>query len=244
MRSCDVAALTRSVGSACNPVQLAANPPQRRLRPSKAAIDVALRPDYSSVVSLNGISHDVPPVVPDAVLELAASCVRFVHAKFGIELDFTHETLPILDHYASEAREELKNRPEATTLLVEAMGAYFGQVLAIEFGGMWKAEGNDVHAWRVCLQSAFISVSPLGVAYDVLHAGQTHAGPSSELGLAPEDKSLVEGRLAALPPVREEEFFTFSARYDVFHIAFEALRNQMQNDGLDDVWFELGDYED
>lgn len=205
---------------------------------------MALGPDYLGGVSLNGISHDVPPVVPEAVLELAASCVRFVQAKFGIELDFTHETLPLLDHYAREAREEVKNRPEATTLLVDAMGAYLGQVLALEFGGMWKVEGTDPHAWRVCLQSAFISVNPVGVAYDVLHGGQNHAGPSSELGLAPEDKALVEGRLAALPPVSEDEFFTFSARYDVFHIAFEALRNQMQNDGLDDVWFELGDYED
>lgn len=182
--------------------------------------------------------------MPEVVLELAASCVRFVHTKFGITLDFTHETLPLLDHYAQEARAELKNRPEATTLLVEAMGAYFGQVLALEFGGLWKQEGTDPHSFRVCLQSAFLSVNPVGVAYDILYAGQTHAGPSSELGLAREDKALVEGRIAALPPVREEEYFTFSARYDVFHIAYEALRSQMQNDGLDDVFFELGDYED
>lgn len=195
-------------------------------------------------MSLNGISHDVPSAVPEAVLELSASCVRFVQAKFGIELDFSHETLPLLDHYAQGARAELEQRPEATTLLVQAMGAYFGQVLALEFGGLWKNGTSEAHQWRVCLQSAFLSVNPIGVAYDILYGGQNHAGPSSELGLAREDKELVEGRLAALPPVREEEYFTFSARFDVFHIAYEALRNQMQNDGLDDVWFELGDYDD
>jgi hypothetical protein len=195
-------------------------------------------------VSLNGISNDAPPAVPEVVLELTASCVRFVQTKLGIALDLTHETLPLLDHYAKEAHKELKQRPEATTLIVEAMGAYFGQVLALEFGGLWKVEGTDPHQWRVCLQSAFLSINPMGVAYDVLYAGQTHGGPSSQLGLAPEDKALVEGRLEALPPVSEDEFFTFSARYDVFHIAYEALRAQMQNDGLDDVWFELGDYED
>lgn len=195
-------------------------------------------------MSSNGISHDVAPAVPPAALELAASCVRFVQTKFGIELDFTHETLPLLDHYAAEARNELQRRPEATTLLVEAMGAYFGQVLALEFGGLWKNPMEDAHQWRICLQSAFLSINPVGVAYDVLYAGHNHAGPSSELGMAPEDKALVEGRIAALPPVREEEFFTFSARYDVFHIAYEALRSQMQHDGLDDVGFELGDYED
>ena len=39
-----------------------------------------------------------------------------------------------------------------------------------------------------------------------------HVGFTS--GLAREDKELVESRLAALPPVREEEYFTFSARFD------------------------------
>ncbi len=62
--------------------------------------------------------------------------------------------------------------------------------------------------------------------------------------MAKEDKAMVDERLAALPPVREEEYFTFSARYDVFHIAFEALRGQMQTDGLEDVWFELADYDE
>lgn len=197
-----------------------------------------------AAVTTNGISNDVAPAVPETVLELAASCVRFVHAKTGIELDFTHETLPLLDFYAKEAREGVQQRPEATTLLVEAMGAYFGQVLALEFGGLWKQAHDDIHNYRVCLQSAFLSINPVGVAYDVLYASQSHGGPSSEPMMAPEDKTMVDERLAALPPVREEEYFTFSARYDVFHLAFEALRAQMQNDGLDDVWFELADYED
>jgi hypothetical protein len=195
-------------------------------------------------VTTNGISHDVAPAVPEVVLELAASCVRFVHAKLGIELDFTHETLPLLDYYAKDARDGLQQRPEATTLIVEAMGAYFGQVLALEFGGLWKQEHGDIHNYRLCLQSAFLAINPIGVAYDVLYAGQTHGGPSSEPLMAKEDKAMVDERLAALPPVREEEYFTFSARYDVFHLAFEALRGQMQTDGIEDVWFELADYED
>jgi len=189
-------------------------------------------------------THDVPSPVPERVRELAASCVRFVQTSLGIELDLTHETLPLLDHYAAQARSELKTRPEATTLLAQTLGAYFGQVLALEFDGLWRFPNEDAHEWRVCLQSAFLAINPVGVAYDVLFAGEPHPGPSSELLLAPEDKEMIEARLAALPAIREDEFFTFSARYDAFHIAFAALRSQMQNDGLDDVWFELGDYEE
>ena len=192
----------------------------------------------------DGNSHDVPSAVPEQVRELAASCVRFVRASLGIELDFTHETLPLLDHYAIQAREDLRTRPEATTLLARSLGAYFGQVLALEFAGLWRVPSEDDQQWQMCLQLVYLATNPVGVAYDVLYAGHAHPGPSSELVLAPEDKQMVNDRLAALPPVSEAEFFTFSARYDAFHIAFAALRAQMQNDGLDDVWFEPEDYED
>ena len=41
-------------------------------------------------------ARDAPP---PAILELVASCVRFVLAKYRVELDGTPDTLGILDHY-------------------------------------------------------------------------------------------------------------------------------------------------
>jgi len=53
--------------------------------------------------------QDTPVVVRD----LADSCVRFVQRALRVELEYTPETLPILDHYLREAhgieREEVLN---------------------------------------------------------------------------------------------------------------------------------------
>src|SRR5690606_19139879 len=126
-------------------------------------------------------SGDVAPLVPESVLERIASCVRFVHAATGIELDFSHETLPVLDHYAAGARAGAAERPETIPLLTEAMGAYFGQVLTNELGALWRASSPDTHNWLVFGQNAFIAINPVGVAYDALLGTNQHAGPSSEI---------------------------------------------------------------
>jgi hypothetical protein len=194
-------------------------------------------------VSVDGL-QDVAPAVPETVLELAASCVRFVQAAVGIELDLTHETLPILDHYLIQAREEISRRPEAAPLVAGALGAYFGQVIAAEFGGYWRAPNADMHSWLVCLQPVFLALSPVGVAYEALFEGAAHPGPPAELKLAREDREFVEQRLAAVPPVSEAEFYSFSGRFDALSIAVDALLGQMEAGGQEDVSFELGDYED
>jgi hypothetical protein len=189
-------------------------------------------------------TNDVAPAIPESVHELAVSCVQFVQAAVGMELDFTHETLPILDHYARIARQEVAARPEAAPLLAQAMGAYFGQVLAAELTGFWRAVDADTNAWLMCLQPVFLAINPVGVGYDVLFSGTDHAGPSSELRLARTDRELVELRIAALPETSEEDYFTFSTRFDVVQIASEVLRGQMHEGGLDDVTFEAQDYLD
>jgi hypothetical protein len=187
---------------------------------------------------------DVAPAVPDVIQELAVSCVQFVQAAVGMELDFTHETLPILDHYARIARQQVAARPEAAPLLAQTMGAYFGQVVAAELTGFWRVVDADSHQWLLCLQPVFLALNPVGVGYDVLFAGSDHPGPSSELRLARQDRELVELRIAALPETSEEDYFTFSTRFDVTQIAAEVLHGQMHEGGLEDVSFEVQDYLD
>ncbi len=189
-------------------------------------------------------SPDIAPAIPTAVDELAASCVRFVRAAVGFELDFTHETLPLLDHYLVGARSEVSSRPEAVPLLAHSMGAYFGQVLAAELTGFWRAPGADVHEWLLCLQPVFVAINPVGVSYDVLFKGGRHDGPSPELMLARQDREFVERRLASLPDETEDDYFSFGTRFDAINIAAEALAGQMHDSGLQDVTFEAGDYVD
>lgn len=196
------------------------------------------------MTSPDGASPDVAPAIPAAVDELARSCVRFVYAAVGFELDFSHETLPLLDHYLLEAREQIASRPEAAPLVAQSLGAYFGQVLAAELSGFWRVPGPDSHAWLLCLQPVFLAVNPIGIGYDVLFAGARHDGPSPELRVARADREFVEQRLEALPPEQEQDYYTFATRFDALHVVADALAGQMQSQGLEDVSFELADYQD
>ncbi len=183
-------------------------------------------------------------MVPELVLELAANCVRFVQTSVGVPLDFSNETLPLLDHYATQVRGEIAERPEVEPLLSRAIAAYFGQVLAAEFSGFWRAATPDAEDWLVCLQPVFLAVSPLGITSQILSAADAYPGPSAELMLARSDRELVEGRLAALPEVREDDYYTFSTRFDAIQVAVAALKEQLEDGGMGDIAYELGDYQD
>lgn len=184
------------------------------------------------------------PLVPERISELAASCVRFVQAAVGTQLDLTHETLPILDHYVRLSRAELATRPEAGALIAQTTGAYFGQVLAIEYGGLWRVNGPDFHEWRLYFQPFFLAFNPIGIAYEILFDGEGHSGPSGAPCFARDEVATVQARLAALPPVEQDEYYSFSARYDVLQVAIETLREAQHQAGLEDVSYEWGDYED
>jgi hypothetical protein len=61
------------------------------------------------------VQDDVPPVIE----QLSGACVRFVQQALAMPLDFTPETLPILDHYVRERgrdeREEISRLMAAPT---------------------------------------------------------------------------------------------------------------------------------
>jgi hypothetical protein len=193
---------------------------------------------------MNAPIDGAAPLVPERISELTASCVRFVHASVGAELDLSHETLPILDHYARLSRVELGSRPEAAALIAQTTGAYFGQVLAIEYGGLWRVNSSDFHEWRLYFQPVFLAFNPVGIAYEILFEGAGHQGPSGAPSFARDELALVEARLATLPEVDQDEYYSFSARYDVLQVAIEALREAQRHAGLEGVTYEWDDYED
>ena len=181
--------------------------------------------------------------VPEDVAELAGAARQYVLAAVSVELDFTPETLPALDHYLAGAREAAAERPETVDLVARAVGAYFGEVVRRMIDGFWRTPTADVADWTVCSRRAFLFVNPIGIAYEVVAQAADHDGPSGELGLAPEDRETVEQRLAALPDVPEDEYYLLSTRAEVIEIALEALRQEMVDGGQGDVTFDEADYE-
>jgi hypothetical protein len=193
--------------------------------------------------------HDASEVdvaaLADEVRELSASCEQHVRDAVGLQLDGSIETLPILDHYIRLSRDAVRDRPELLPLLARTVGAYFGQVVSDHFGGFWSLTSADVNHWWVCLRSVYLAINPIGMAHAALTWSideSLAAGPPAELLLGSADRSWVEQRLAALPPVREGDFYALSTRVEAIEIAVAALGEQMAQAGTADVVFDDDDY--
>jgi hypothetical protein len=168
---------------------------------------------------------------PDPVPEYATLCLEYVQRALAFELDFTPETLPVLDHYVATVRETLAERPELAPLVARTAGAYFGEVVRSVVPGFWRIPSPNVHDWQLCGRVAFLWVNPVGIAYDALHGTSEHDGPRSILRCAPEDREYLERRLATLPPVPEDQYFLFTTRLEVLEVANEALRARLEEQG-------------
>jgi hypothetical protein len=164
-------------------------------------------------------AHEPPP--PE-VAELAASCLRFVFAKYKLKLDFTQDTLSVLDHYVKEARGELRARPEGQALIEASVGAYFGEVVRGVFDSNWRTEG-EYPEWRLSMSEVYLAFNPIGMAREALIQADA-PGWHSHLDMHASEKEDVERRLASLPQVREDEYYALSTRFDVLELAVDALR--------------------
>jgi hypothetical protein len=179
-----------------------------------------------------------PP--PAQVAELAGACIRFVGGRYGALLDYAPDTLSFLDQWLRDARTEVKERPEAVRLIEAAAGAYLGEVIRRTFGGDWLTP-EDYADWRLGLSRVYCAFNPLGMAREALTlepAEDWHA----HFELDPAEREAAEARLAALPPVDDEEYYAPSTRFDVISILFDVLLADMRERGLDDVRFTQQDY--
>lgn len=183
------------------------------------------------------------PLEPDWIRELSFGCRQYVWAKLKIELDGTAETLPVLDHYVSLIRTDLQQGTHAEPLVTRAVAAYFGTVLAMAIDGFWKVSSqSDEAGWWICARPVYLAINPLAVAYDVIAATTDHPGPDSEFHLDSLERDFVAQRLARLPQLSEEEYFTFSARHEAVDIVVAALREQRHETGATQLSFTVADY--
>lgn len=196
--------------------------------------------------SQNGHADAKPrggPLEPDWIRELGFACRQYVWSKVKIELDGTPETLPVLDHYVSLIREDLQQGSHAEPLVTRAVAAYFGTVLAMGIDGFWKVSSqSDELGWWICARPVYLALNPVAVAHDVIAASTDHSGPASELQLDRLEYDFVMQRLARLPQLTEEEYFTFSSRYEAVDIAVAALRERRHETGATELSFAASDY--
>jgi hypothetical protein len=178
---------------------------------------------------------------PDAVLDLAAACTRFVAARYGVGLDFDPDTLALLDQWVRDARDEAREKPEVIELVQSAAGAYLGEVIRRQFGGSWDVRHGDFAEWRLRLAPVYCSFNPVGMIREALLL-DSQDGWHAHFELDPAEAEAVEARLAALPQVDEDDYYAPSTRYDVVCIVVDALREGLRARGLGDVTFGPEDY--
>jgi hypothetical protein len=201
--------------------------------------------DCQDAVDSSWFDEHAPAVdtpTPDEIVELVVACVHFVRDALGVELDFTPETLPILDHYLLAARESLTERPELRELVWRCAGAYFGELVRRRFNGFWHLPNADVHTWRINQRQVLLSFNPVGTVAEAMSGSDQSDGPTGALRLARLDQAEIARRLADIPPLPEDQYFLLSTRLEVIDTVVEHLRVHMDQNGQADVEFDPDDY--
>ncbi len=171
-----------------------------------------------------GEMEDAPPIVTD----LALGAFRLVKERLEFELDFTAETLPVLDHYLSTLRDEDEGRPDETVvaLITPCAGAYFGEVLRRSLPELrWRLpeEEDEYRDWRVEEHRGRLSLNPIGAALEALFR-EPFAAWGGHLEIAAGMRDAVNRSLEATGPVREDDFHRLAIRHEVVEQALGVLR--------------------
>ena len=192
----------------------------------------------------------VSPAPPAAIEELAEACVRFVERAIGVRLDYTLETLPLLDHYVEAARETLRGKKPGgdgptLSIIAQAAGAYFGEVVRRRHVAWWRLDAQP-EEHRLEFHHVYLVVRPVTLMLDALTLTNDDKAPSGLSGfeLDEEDRAAAAARLSELPPVSLEEYVSPSTRLEVLDIVVDAVRAFQMAEGLSVQELEPDDYLD
>lgn len=217
---------------------------ERGDEPEEAALDDDESQEGRPPLGEEGASRGLD-ASPEQVLDLAASCVRFVKRALNVQLDYQPETLPVLDHWLRTGKEAAQERPESAVLLAQAAGAYFGEVVRRRHACWWRADDDDPGTYRIELRDVFLSFAPVDVARDALCLDRGPDGEELEISsfdLDDDDRQAVADRLAELPEVGEDEYRAPSTRLEVLDIVVDAIRQRRVREDASTLPLEPDDY--
>ena len=178
-----------------------------------------------------------PPIddAPSEIVDLSQACVRYVRDALSFELDFTRETLPVLDHYLSETVRG--SHQEAVDLMAHVAGAYFGEVVRRTLPGVRWAEGeSELRRQRLEFERIFLCFNPIGAALEAI-TGAPSEGWYAHFQVLDDARIAVSAALEATVEVAEEDFFTLGVRLETLEqvadvvSGLEAARNELRSFG-------------
>jgi len=153
--------------------------------------------------------------------ELSRLCIEGVRQLLNFELDLTIDTLPVLDHYARYQRTGPDWPDRAEDLALE-LGAYFGEVIRRRFPSRWYLSSDGAHSWRLEFEPFFLCFNPMGIAVEMLLEGEALGWNAAYLTWTEATEAL-RARLAKLPEVSEDDYYTFSVRSEVLEAVCDFL---------------------
>ncbi len=138
-------------------------------------------------------------------------------------LDYSIETLPVVDHYVSLAREDSQPREEVSALIASMAGVYYGEVLKRRFGAQWHLHDlSDPFTWELFFTSCPLAIRPVHISYEIVTRQEDDAIDSS-LRTAQARQDFLYDYFEALGQVSEDEFFSFSGRTEIIMAALDLL---------------------
>ena len=162
---------------------------------------------------------DLPLVVED----LALGAFRLVREALAFELDFTPETLPVLDHYLRDLSSEDTPTEAVISLVTPCAGAYFGEVIRRSLPGFrWRCPEGAYPRWRLEHGARFLRFNPVGAALEAL-VDEEAPGWHAHLGLASEDRVVVESSLHGSGPIAREDYYRLAVRHEVLDQTLSVL---------------------
>jgi hypothetical protein len=153
-----------------------------------------------------------------AVPSLARECVADVSAALEIDLDYTADTLPLVDHFC-------RGLPRDAQVLERAsrtVGAYFGEVVRRRFGCRWHLSTESSLLWRLEFERCFLYFNPVGVVLELLFEGEV-PGSNASFATWPDATEALVPLLDRMPPVSEEDYFKLATRFEVLETVVDFL---------------------
>ncbi len=213
-----------------------------------------------------------PPSPAQALAtQLAAAFAEQIRRAIGVEIEPLVErdgevALAYVDHYLGMLHEE--DREPIVSLVAANAGAWFGELIRREIGATWIGDGKDPRKLRLLLEPNFVHLSPVDFAYAAILVGEPEVDPrlptgsaldtayhlrKAERGEANEieaeteadslsDHAWVMQRLAEVPPLPENEFYSLTGRYETLLLILELLAARHSSLGLEPTRYHLNDY--
>lgn len=165
--------------------------------------------------------------LPEEIAPYVAAAVDYIFNAYRVDLDLSVESLAVVDHYITKARDA---EPAIRDLLATAIGAYFGEALRKEMDGDWDlTEGREPAQWILDLPQG-ISLRPVGMAAEALAMDEVE-GYDGAIYVPDDQISVLGAVLKAQDPLPPEQYYALSTRFEVIQKVTEALVAAKQRSG-------------